>query len=134
MSGGIAYVYDEDGQFSKRCNPAMVSLDKVLAADEQAATIDHAIWHQRNGQGEADEVLLKSLIEQHHSWTGSLRAREILDDWAAARAKFVKVFPNEYKRALGEIHAASLANAANAAKDETIAKAKADAKQSVPAK
>ena len=132
MSGGIAYVYDEDGQFSKRCNPAMVSLVKVLSADEQAATVDHAVWHH----GQADEELLKSLIEQHHSWTGSLRAREILDDWAAARAKFIKVFPNEYKRALGEIHAATLANAANAAKDETIAKAKAkgDTTQSVPAK
>ena len=111
-----------------------VNDDAVGIKSIEHAIIDRAIWHQRNGQGEADEVLLKSLIEQHHSWTGSLRAREILDDWAAARAKFVKVFPNEYKRALGEIHAASLANAANAAKDETIAKAKADAKQSVPAK
>ena len=101
MSGGIAYVYDEDGQFAKRCNTAMVSLDKVLSADEQAASVDRAIWHQ----GQADEELLKALIEQHHSWTGSLRAREILDDWAGARGKFVKVFPNEYKRALGEIHA-----------------------------
>jgi len=85
------------------------------------------VWHH----GEADEVLLKALIEQHHSWTGSLRAREILDDWAAARVKFVKVFPNEYKRALGEIAAAKLASLA---KDEAIAKAKSDAKAVVPAK
>jgi len=124
MSGGIAYVYDEDGQFAKRCNTAMVSLDKVLAADEQAASVDRAVWHK----GEADEALLKALVEQHHSWTGSLRAREILDDWASARGKFVKVFPNEYKRALGEIHAAK-------AKDETIAKAKGETKaKTVPAK
>jgi glutamate synthase domain-containing protein 3 len=123
MSGGIAYIYDEDGQFARRCNPAMVSLEKVLAADEQAAQVDRAIWHKDR----ADEDLLKSLVEQHHSWTGSLRAREILDAWAAARAKFVKVFPNEYKRALGEINAAK-------AKDQTIAKAKADAKKAVPAK
>jgi glutamate synthase (NADPH) large chain len=122
MSGGIAYVYDEDGQFAKRCNPAMVSLEKVLTADEQAAQVDAAIWHQ----GQADEVLLKALIEQHHSWTGSLRARDILDDWAAARGKFIKVFPNEYKRALGEIHAAKL-------KDSMVAKAKGEAK-AVPAK
>ena len=127
MSGGIAYVYDEDGQFAKRCNTAMVSLDKVLAADAQAASVDRAVWHQ----GQADEELLKALIEQHHSWTGSLRAREILDDWVGARAKFVKVFPNEYKRALGEIHAAKLATSA---KDATIAKAQAETKQSVPAK
>ena len=128
MSGGIAYVYDEDGQFAKRCNTAMVSLDKVLAADEQAASVDRAVWHQ----GQADEELLKALVEQHHSWTGSLRAREILDDWAGARAKFVKVFPNEYKRALGEIHAATVAASAKAA---TIAKAKGEATaKAVPAK
>jgi len=116
MSGGIAYVYDEDGQFAKRCNTAMVSLDKVLTAEEQAETTDSAIWHQ----GQADEVLLKALIEQHHSWTGSLRARDILDDWANARAKFIKVFPQEYKRALGEINAVK-------AGQQTIAKAKAKA-------
>ena len=126
MSGGIAYVYDEDGQFSKRCNTAQVVLDKVLAKDEQEAQVDKAIWHK----GEADEALLKSLIEQHHSWTGSLRAREILDDWAAARGKFVKVFPSEYKRALGEIHAAK-------AKDEALSKAKGQpdaSKATAPAK
>jgi len=48
-------------------------------------------------------VLLKSLITDHHQWTGSLRAREILDHWSEALPKFVKVFPNEYKRALAEI-------------------------------
>ena len=111
MSGGIAYVYDEDGQFAKRCNPAMVSLEKVLSEAEQTAQMAPSIWHQ----GQTDDVLLKALVEQHHSWTGSLRARDILDDWAAARAKFIKVFPNEYKRALGEIHAASVARAAQAA-------------------
>jgi len=126
MSGGIAYVYDEDGQFAKRCNTAQVALEKVLTKAEQEAGVDRAVWHK----GEADEDLLKALIEQHHSWTGSLRAREILDNWDAARARFVKVFPHEYKRALGEIHAAK-------AKDETIAKAKGETKgkaKSVPAK
>ncbi len=125
MSGGIAYVFDEDGQFAKRCNTSMVSLDKVLTAAEQAASQAPAIWHQ----GQADEVLLKALIEQHHSWTGSLRAREILDDWAAARAKFVKVFPNEYKRALSEIGAASQAALAKASAPAVL-----DAKQPVAAK
>ena len=117
MSGGIAYVFDEDGQFAKRCNTAMVALDKVLPRAEQEAAIDRAIWHK----GEADETLLKGLIESHHRWTGSLRAREILDDWANARSRFVKVFPSEYKRALGEINAAKES-------DATIAKARSDAK------
>ncbi|MEY4562605.1 MAG: hypothetical protein RLZZ618_1882, partial [Pseudomonadota bacterium] len=117
MSGGVAYVFDEDGQFDKRCNTAMVSLEKVLSAKEQEASIDKAVWHL----GLADEVLLKKLLDDHHRWTGSLRAREILDTWEQSRAKFVKVFPNEYKRALGEINAAKKAG-------DTIARAKASDK------
>ncbi|QDL53535.1 glutamate synthase-related protein [Rhodoferax aquaticus] len=101
MSGGVAYVYDEDGQFASRCNTAMVSLDKVLPAAEQEASVSPAIWHR----GLTDEAQLRKLLEEHNRWTGSKRARELLDNWDAARAKFVKVFPNEYKRALGEIHA-----------------------------
>ena len=127
MSGGIAYVYDEDGQFAQRCNTAMVSLDKVLTTAEQQAQLDPAIWHR----GQTDEALLKKLIEDHHKWTGSLRAREILDQWASARAKFVKVFPTEYKRALAEIHAGQQA-------DQAVSKAKAADKKAggktVPAK
>ena len=101
MSGGIAYVYDEDGQFAKRCNTAMVSLEKVLPAAEQEASVPKAIWHK----GESDEAQLKKLLADHNRWTGSKRARDLLDNWETARAKFVKVFPNEYKRALGEINA-----------------------------
>ncbi|MEO8298787.1 MAG: glutamate synthase-related protein, partial [Burkholderiales bacterium] len=130
MSGGIAYVYDEDGQFTGRCNTAMVALDKVLPMAEQEKSVDRAIWHRVEGVAHTDEVLLKKLVEDHHSWTGSLRAREILDNWAGARDKFVKVFPNEYKRALGEINASRQA-------DETIAKAKTSDKTTgkvVPAK
>ena len=52
--------------------------------------------------GEADEDQLKRLLQDHHRWTGSKRARELLDNWSESRAKFVKVFPNEYKRALTE--------------------------------
>ncbi len=101
MSGGIAYVYDEDGKFAKRCNTAMVSLDKVLPAAEQKEAINESLWHR----GLSDEAQLKKLLEDHNRWTGSRRARELLDNWDTARAKFVKVFPNEYKRALGELYA-----------------------------
>jgi len=79
MSGGLAYVYDEDGQFHQRCNMAMVALETLP---------------------DRDDALVKKLIEDHHRWTGSRRARDILDHWGSARAKFVKVFPNEYRRAL----------------------------------
>ena len=115
MSGGIAYVYDEDGQFASRCNTAMVSMEKVLTAAEQEAAVDRNVWHC----DQADEPQLRKLLEDHHKWTGSQRARELLDNWAQARLKFVKVFPNEYKRALGEINARK-----EAAKTDISAKAK----------
>ncbi len=126
MSGGIAYVFDEDGHFAKRCNTAMVSLEKLLPAHEQEATVDKAIWHRTKSvdgvdrEPQTDEAILKKLLEDHHRWTGSQRARDILDHWAESRAKFVKVFPNEYRRALGELNAAKEAAT-------TIAQAKAPA-------
>ena len=82
MSGGIAYVYDEDGQFAKRCNTAMVTLEKVLTTKEQEAAVDRAVWHR----DQSDEAQLKKLLEDHNRWTGSKRARELLDNWSRRRA------------------------------------------------
>jgi glutamate synthase domain-containing protein 3 len=118
MSGGVAFVYDEDGHFAGRCNTSMVALDKVLPRDEQ----DKATYHR----GQADEALLRTLVEEHHRWTGSLRARHILDHWSESRAKFIKVFPHEYAKALKQMNATQTA-------DATIAKAKGG-KTTVPAK
>jgi len=81
MSGGFAFVLDVDGEFSKRCNTAMVDLEAVTDADSQ----------------------LKPLIENHQKYTGSKRAAEVLAAWPQHRAKFVKVFPKEYRRALAEL-------------------------------
>jgi glutamate synthase (NADPH/NADH) large chain/glutamate synthase (ferredoxin) len=117
MSGGIAYVYDEDGQFASRCNTAMVSMEKVLTVAEQETALDRKVWHR----DQADETQLHKLLEDHHKWTGSQRARELLDNWAQARLKFVKVFPNEYKRALGEINARKEAAIAKAKSTDTLA-------------
>ena len=105
MSGGVAYVYDPDGDFSDKCNTAMVELEPVLSTLEQSAKIDKAFWHKqlRGGISETDEAILKGLIERHFKHTGSTRARILLDDWANGRSKFVKVFPSEYKRALGQM-------------------------------
>ncbi|MFL9926707.1 glutamate synthase-related protein [Herbaspirillum lusitanum] len=118
MSGGIAYVYDPDADFASKCNTSMVALEKVLSDSEQEAGVARDIWHslQRGGKGDTDEAILRGLIERHFKYTGSTRARYLLDNWAASRAKFVKVFPTEYKRALAELNAAS-----EAAKDKVAA-------------
>jgi glutamate synthase domain-containing protein 3 len=105
MSGGIAYVYDEDGMFAKRCNPAMVALDKLLPDAEQP---DDGMRHRN----QTDEAQLKHMIEQHARLTGSERAKALLADWVKARGKFVKVFPHEYRRALKELAATRLKEAA----------------------
>jgi glutamate synthase domain-containing protein 3 len=101
MSGGIAYVLDVDGQFVRRCNTSMVDLEPVLSEAEQEAKVSRDIWHH----GRSDEAILQQLIANHARFTGSARAKQILDDWAAWRGKFVKVFPKEYRRALGELAA-----------------------------
>ena len=108
MSGGIAYVWDPEGDFARRCNTAMVALEPVLASAEQKAKVPTAIWHatRRGAEGETDEAILKRLLEAQFRHTGSFRAKEILSDWKNARERFVKVFPTEYRRALGEIAAA----------------------------
>ncbi|HTQ77354.1 MAG TPA: glutamate synthase large subunit, partial [Burkholderiales bacterium] len=101
MSGGIAYVLDEDGTFVKRCNPAMVALEPLAAESEQEARLERALWHK----SESDEAIARRLIERHARFTGSARARQVLERWPEYRARFVKVFPNEYRRALGELAA-----------------------------
>jgi glutamate synthase (NADPH/NADH) large chain len=103
MSGGIAYVLDLDGTFAKKCNTAMVELEPVLSEAEQQGRLSRDLWHM----GHADEAILKRLIENHAKYTDSKRAKEILANWTAYRAKFVKVFPKEYRRALAENAATS---------------------------
>jgi len=111
MSGGVAFVYDPTGDFEKKCNMAMVNLERVLSSKEQS---DKSGWHSqtRDGERECDEAILRRLIERHFKHTGSTRARNLLDDWASCRGKFVKVFPTEYKRALEEMHNSSMEEAA----------------------
>ncbi|MCW5623014.1 MAG: glutamate synthase subunit alpha, partial [Burkholderiales bacterium] len=101
MSGGLAFVLDVDGQFIKRCNTAMVDVEPLLAESEQEAKVSRDVWHY----GLSDEAVLRRLIESHVRFTGSLRGRELLENWSAARARFLKVFPKEYRRALTELAA-----------------------------
>jgi len=111
MSGGIAYVLDEDGTFSKRCNLSMVDLEPVEEEEDLMRRLHHhggdletkgRIDIMANMSG-PDEERLMQLITNHHTYTGSARAKEILDNWATFRTKFVKVMPVEYRRALQEM-------------------------------
>jgi glutamate synthase (NADPH/NADH) large chain len=104
MSGGVAYVYDIDGMFAKRCNMSMVALEKVETAEASIGAIKH--------MSQSDETLLKTLIENHVDYTDSIRAKGILADWSNERTKFLKVMPHEYKRALTEMAAAASKEAA----------------------
>jgi glutamate synthase (NADPH/NADH) large chain len=111
MSGGVAYVLDEDGSFATRCNRAQVALEPVeeeIAARKGSQAGDDLESHGKvdvRHLGMIDERLLKGLVEKHAGYTGSLQARRILDDWATYRVHFVKVMPHEYRRALTEIAA-----------------------------
>ena len=101
MSGGVAFVYNPDGAFIAKCNPAMVELEPVLSQAEQEHMVARALWHR----GVTDEALLKSLIERHFQFTGSPRAKALLESWDTSRRHFVKVFPTEYRRALAKLGA-----------------------------
>ena len=83
MSGGFAYVLDEDNRFRRRCNPAMIDLEQMDEED------DDAQW-------------LYGIINRHHEMTESPRAAEILAEWDDYLPRFVRVFPREYRRVLTE--------------------------------
>jgi len=79
MSGGFAYVFDEDGQFNARCNQDMVDL---------------------MGLDANDETTVRTLLAEHVRRTGSPKAKAALESWATYAPRFIKVFPSEYRRAL----------------------------------
>ncbi|WP_395450247.1 glutamate synthase large subunit [Aminobacter sp. UC22_36] len=111
MSGGVAYVLDEDGNFAERCNMAMVELEPVPEEDDMLEKLHHhggdiAHMGRVDVSGDMtrhDEERLVQLISNHMHYTGSTRAKQILDDWATYRPKFRKVMPVEYRRALIEM-------------------------------
>lgn len=120
MSGGIAYVLDEDGTFAKRCNLSMVDIEPVEEEEDLMRRLHHhggdletkgRIDILANMSGH-DEERLVQLISNHFAYTGSNRARTILDNWADYRGKFVRVMPVEYRRALREMERARTLQAA----------------------
>jgi glutamate synthase (NADPH/NADH) large chain len=113
MSGGIAYVLDEDATFESRCNMSMVELEPV--AEEEVLNIRH---HGHKGDIEHpgfvevmadmtrhDARRIRLLVENHARYTGSKRAAAILAKWEEYLPKFRKVMPVEYRRALAEMKA-----------------------------
>jgi len=82
MSGGIAFVHDPDGDFHTRCNREMVDLEKL----EEPEDLD----------------LVRGLIERHREYTASTVAENVLSQWPAVAARFVKVMPRDYRRVLQE--------------------------------
>ncbi|MDH4285019.1 MAG: glutamate synthase-related protein, partial [Gallionellaceae bacterium] len=99
MSGGVAYVLDEDGDFEKRCNLAMVELEPI--PEETPAPGSEDVEPEAHGRvhfnhlGKADAVALRTKIEKHVRYTGSERAKLILDNWPRYLPKFVKVMPTD---------------------------------------
>jgi glutamate synthase (NADPH/NADH) large chain len=108
MSGGVAYVYDPKARFKELCNPAMVELERIASPsneplDDPGRPRQRAPDVEDNGMGDMlrfDAERLRILLERHHLRTGSLRARELLEDWETALENFVKVMPRDYKNAL----------------------------------
>ena len=82
MSGGIAFVYDQDGDFATRFNAGMADLEPVTDPE--------------------DISILRTMIEDHLKHTGSTPARRVLDSWDAALSQFRKIMPRDYRRVLEE--------------------------------
>ncbi|MBZ5759096.1 MULTISPECIES: glutamate synthase large subunit [Rhizobium] len=120
MSGGVAYVLDQTGDFAKRCNMAMVELEPVPEEDDMLEKLHHHggdLMHKgrvdvSGDMTRHDEERLYQLISNHLHYTGSTRAKLILDNWAEYRPKFRKVMPVEYRRALEEMERSRMGVAA----------------------
>jgi glutamate synthase (NADPH/NADH) large chain len=111
MSGGIAYVLDEAGDFETRCNLSMVDLEPVAAEEEIMRSLSnqkgdlasHGLVDVMQNMSEQDAERLHALITRHAHYTNSAKAQTILADWPTWLAKFRKVMPVEYRRALKEM-------------------------------
>ena len=113
MSGGIAYVLDEDGDFEQRCNLAMVELEPVAEEDDALERLEHeggdleshGLVDVSHDMTKFDAIRLRQLISRHLHYTDSDLARRILDDWENYVNKFVKVMPVDYRQALIKMQA-----------------------------
>jgi glutamate synthase (NADPH/NADH) large chain len=113
MSGGVAYVLDERGDFAMRCNLSMVELEPIADEDDALEALEHRSG-DLEGHGlvdvvhcmtQADAQVVRRLITRHARFTDSPRAKAVLAEWERYQAKFVKVMPVEYRRALEKMQA-----------------------------
>ncbi len=108
MSGGVAYVLDEEGAFPERCNMGMVGFEELSAADA---------------------IELRAMVEEHLARTDSPVAARVLVEWAEllSSGAFVKVMPHDYKRVLRELAEAEEALAVSAAENGAVVTRRLDA-------
>jgi glutamate synthase (NADPH/NADH) large chain len=85
MSGGVAYLYDRDGDVDRRVNPEMVAIETLTDDDRDQ---------------------LKSIVERHREMTGSLAADRMLSSWSVEVSKFRKIMPTDYRRVLEVLESA----------------------------
>jgi glutamate synthase (NADPH/NADH) large chain len=124
MSGGIAYVLDEEGNFEQRCNLSMVELEPIQKEDDVLEALDHQGGDlETKGRVDVshdmtrfDEIRLRQLVENHLHYTNSAVAQKILNDWEGYLPKFVKVMPVDYRRALLELQAQQQSQGSEAVK------------------
>jgi glutamate synthase (NADPH/NADH) large chain len=112
MSGGIAYVYDPEGEFEHLCNHAQVDLEKISSrpSDVEGTGLPHQRPSSVEDYGMGDPLYhdaerLRILVERHKLHTGSARATALLDDWDNSLTKFIKVVPRDYRLALQQLEA-----------------------------
>ena len=111
MSGGVAYVLDEQGDLESRLNKEMVELEEIKADPAVVATLAKSNGEVANqplsslmaDMREQDAERLHALIVRHAHYTNSAKAKAILADWAGWLPKFKKIMPTEYRRALSEL-------------------------------
>jgi len=117
MSGGVAYVLDEDGTFASRCNLAMVELEPMPQEEEISARVyhhardleAHGLVEVMSDMSQFDAARLYLLISRHARFTYSTIASKILSGWSTYYPRFRKVMPVEYRRALNELKAQAAA-------------------------
>ncbi|MFM8445272.1 MAG: glutamate synthase large subunit [Methylococcus sp.] len=114
MSGGVAYVLDESGNFNQRCNLSMVELQPVPREDNMLERFEHQGGDLENhglvdvmrDMTRHDEQRLRLLIEKHRRYTGSEKARRILENWPDYASCFLKIMPVDYRLALEKMQKA----------------------------